>query len=121
MKKSENQFSACVKENTYKIGQKIDLTRWYVAGENISDLEEAKTRLEEIKNTTPQNADFEYVITETKKDSKLHYTIYEKARWKESPNESGRIVYINDVKGNVYEEVYVVKNPLIQEIERILV
>ena len=121
MNPSENQFSNFENKTTYKIGQTIDLTRWYVAAENISDLEIAKERLIDIKNTTPQNADFEYAITETRCDGKITYTIYEKARWKESPNNSGRIVYMNDVEGNVYEQVYVVKNPLREEIEKVLV
>jgi len=79
----------------YKIGQKIDLTRWYVASENISDLQDARKRLETIKDTTPQNADFIYAITETIKNGEISYTVYEKAIWRTNSNQSGKIRYIS--------------------------
>ena len=84
--------------NGVKIGQKLDLTRWYVAAENISDLQDARKRLETIKDTTPQNADFLYVITENLLiNDKVTYTMYEKAVWKNSPNESGKVMYISGI------------------------
>jgi len=86
-----------ITRNGVKIGKKLDLTRWYVAAENISDLQEARKRLETIKDTTPQNADFLYVITQTIKNGDISYKIYEKAIWRTGSNESGKIMYISGI------------------------
>lgn len=105
-----------ITRNGVKIGKKLDLTRWYVAAENISDLQEARKRLETIKDTTPQNADFLYAITETIKNGDISYMIYEKAIWRASSNESGKIMYISGI--GVERESQKVST---QELENLLV